>query len=291
MRRPQTGILLLLCFALFLSSCGPSGPTPPKMGTPEWYLTAAREQFGKGDLIKTQEHLEKVMVSDNYRARAVTWYLVLLEGMASGHRELAEAYDEGSTQTKTQAAEFRRTVNDARRFSKQYCIALAQELGRFQKESSGSNEVALEFQFPLGNVAEDVSLGRIRKGMLPPDSERAAAQRTTVARGVLLATASAVGAGEDTAKASEMFKTQPVKVGRVVFLLGMAENLVDESKVFDRKRLNEPEMKKKLLEMASDCAKPAAESDDAGLKKRAKALADKIAKEQKGDTQKSGSRR
>ncbi|MBI3693352.1 MAG: hypothetical protein HY238_00725 [Acidobacteria bacterium] len=282
MRRPQTGILLLFCCALFLSSCGPSGPTPPKMGTPEWYVAAAREQFEKGDLTKTQEHLEKVMASDHNRGRVAAWYLVLLEGMAGGYRELAEAYDEGSTQTKTQSAEFRRTVNDVRRYSKQYCLTLAQELGRFQKESSGSNEVSLDFQFPLGSPVEDSSLGRIRKGMLPPDSERATAQRTTVARGVLLATASAVGAGEDTAKASEMFKTPPVKVPRVVFLLGMGENLVDESKVFDRKKLNEPEMKMKLLEMAAECAKPASESDDAALKKRAKALADKIAKEQKG---------
>ncbi len=282
MRRPQTGILVLICCVLFFSSCGPTGPAPPKMGTPEWYLTAAREQFGTGDLVKTQEHLEKVMASDKYRARAAGWYLVMLEGMASGHKDLAEAYDEGSTQTKTQSAEFRRTVNDARRYSKQYCILLAQELGRFQKESAASNEVSLEFQFPLGSVAEDASLGRIRKGILPPDSERAAAQRATVARGVLLATAEAVGAGEDTAKASEIFKTQPVKVPRPVFLLGLGESLVEESKVFDRKRLNEPDMKKRLLEMASECGKPAAESDDAALKKRAKALADKIAKEQKG---------
>ena len=103
-----------------------------------------------------------------------------------------------------------------------------------------------------------------------------------MARGVLLATAAVVGAGEDTAKASEIFKTQPVKVPRAVFLLGLGEGVAEASKVFDRKKLNEPDMKKRLLEMASECGKPAAGSDDAALRKRAKALADKIAKEQKG---------
>ena len=66
-----------------------------------------------------------------------------------------------------------------------------------------------------------------------------------------------------------------------MFLCGLAEGLLEQTKVFDRKKLNEPDKKKILLQMASDCLKPAAEGDDAALKKKAKALQDKIAKEQK----------
>ena len=278
----QTAVLLLSCLGmLFLVSCS-SGPTPPKMGTPEWYWVAAHDQFAAGDLAKTQEHLEKVVAVDNpFKSRAATWYLVLLAGMALGQKELADAYDAGSTETKTQSSDFRRKQAEAQRLSKQYCITLAQELDRFQKEMGNATEYSLEFKVPPADSSQEAALGRIKKGFLPPDSERAKAERSTVARGVLLEATSVIGAGDDTAKAAAAFENQPVKVPRAVFLYGLAQSLVEQSKIFDRKRLNEPDKKKLLLQMASDCLKPAAEGDDADLKKKAKALAEKIAKEQK----------
>ncbi|GEM_PF-454682 len=287
MLRRRSAVLLLLSFPgifLLLNSCS-SGPAPPKMGTPAWYWEAANEQFTAGDLAKTQEHLERVVASDNpYKARAAVWHLVMSSGMAMGYKELAEAYDAGGEEVKdkaSQAAEFRRLGNDARRSAKQYCLALAQELESFQKENAGATEFALEFAFPQGSPGEDPALARVRKGMLPPESERTQLERATVKRGVVLETASLVGADGDPAKAADMFKTQPVKVPRAVFLYGLAESLFEESKIFDRKQLNEPDKKKILYQLALDCLKPAFEAGDEGLKKKAKSLEDKIAKEQK----------
>ncbi|MBI3666100.1 MAG: hypothetical protein HY236_07725 [Acidobacteria bacterium] len=281
-KRRSTGFFVAAPAIMFwLVSCS-FGPAPPKMGTPEWYWAAANEQFNKGDLVKTQEHLEKIMASDNpFKHRATTWHLVVLAGMAHGYKALAEAYDAGEKQSQTQAVEFRRVVNDMQRLSRQYSMGLAQGVDRLQKESVAAQQLTLEFPFPHGNQVESVTLDRARKGIFPSEAERESAERWTVARGVMQETASAVGAGTDTAKAAEMFKTQPVEVPRAVFLLGVGDSLYEQSAIFDRRKLNEPDKKKLLLEMASDCLKPAAESDDQNLKKKAKDLQAKIEKDQK----------
>jgi len=268
-----------LAAALVLSGC--SGSSAPKFGTPEWYWAAAREQFSKGDLAKTQEHLEKIIASDNpYKKRAATWQVVVLAGMAQGYKELSDAYDAGSSQSKTQVRDFQRLTRDLRRLSRQYSMGLAQEVDRLKKEMGDAEQITLEYAFPRGGPAEVGTLDRVRKGVLPMESERANAESMSLARGVLLQTAAAVGAGQDTAKASELFKTQPVPVPRAVFLFALADRLVEQAGLFDRRKLNEPDKKKLLLDMATDCLKPA-QSADAALKKKAKALQEKIDKERK----------
>ena len=77
MRTVKAAVLCLAIAAVFVS-CS-SGPAPPKPGTNEWYWNAAVEQFTRGDLAKSQEHLEKLMATDNpYKKRAATWHLVVL---------------------------------------------------------------------------------------------------------------------------------------------------------------------------------------------------------------------
>ena len=280
LKRRSTSFFLSLP-AIVLCSCS-SGPAPPKMGTPEWYWSAANEQFAKGDLAKTQEHLGKIMAGENpFKRRAGPWHLVVLAGMAHGYKELAEAYDTGGKQSKTQAAEFRRVVNDMNRLSRLYSMGLAEEVNRLGKESGDAQQFALEFSFPRGSTVESVTVDRVRKAIFPPEAERAMAERWTVARAVMLEAASVVGAGTDTAKAGEMFKTLPVQVPRAVFLLGIGASLFEQSAIFDRRRLNEPDKKRLFLQMASDCLKPAAESDDQNLKTKAKELLAKIEKDQK----------
>jgi hypothetical protein len=279
MRTVKAAVLCLAIAAVFVS-CS-SGPAPPKPGTHEWYWNAAVEQFTRGDLAKSQEHLEKLMATDNpYKKRAATWHLVVLAGLAEGHKELAEAYDAGAIMSKTQGADFRRLVQELRRAARMYSLGLAQEVERLQKDTAEAAQFTLEFPFPRGSATEVITLDRVRKGMLPQESERGTAEQRTLERAVLLETAAVVGAGQDTAKAAELFKQQPVAVPRAVFLLGLATSLFEQSALFDRKKMNEPDKKKILLEMAASCLKSAGEGD-AAWKKKAKELQAKIEKERK----------
>ncbi len=279
----QTATTLVLCLAAVVAcgSCS-SGPAPAKMGTPQWYWGAARDTFRQGDLAKTQEHLEKLMTTDNpFKRRAATWHLVILAGLAEGHKDLAEAYDAGAGLTKTQAGDFRRVAADLRRLARLYSLGLAQEAGRFQKEAAETERVTLDFAFPRGSATEAITLDRLRKGIFPSEGERVTALQRTIERGVLLETAAVAGAGQDTAKAAELFKTQPVEAPRTVFLYGVASSLYDLTGIFDRKKLNEPDKKKILLDMAASCLQPVAAGSDESLKKKAKELQERLDKAQK----------
>ena len=182
-RRPTVLLVAGLGILLYLAACS-TGPAPAQPGSPEWYWSAANEQFSAGDLAKAQEHLEKVLASSGpFRGRAAIWHLVMSGGMALGYKNLAEAYEEGGSQTKTQAAEFRRRATDMSRLSRQYSISLAEELGQFQKEAGSENELALDFSFPPTSANEDPAIGRIRKGILPPEEERTKAERFQPQRG------------------------------------------------------------------------------------------------------------
>jgi len=279
-QREWTTAWMACLAALSLVSCK-SGPPPVRMGTAEWYWNAAREQYAAGDFVKTQEHLEKLMDGDSqFKARAASWYVVLLAGMARGSRELADAYEDGAPAAKAQTADFRRTVNDQRRMARHSRSLLAEQINRVQQETDKADKVALEFAFPIGSAAEPPTLINIRKGLLPQDAERASVNRQSIARGIVLQAAAAVG--EDPAKAAEMFKAQPLEVPRFVFLHGVADGLVEQSALFNRKKLQEPDKKKILLDLAAGCAKSAGEAagDDA-MKKKIKDLQAKIEKEQK----------
>jgi hypothetical protein len=281
-RRKGAGLVVFcLASAAWLSSCS-SQTASSRMGTPEWYWSAARDQFAAGDFVKTQEHLEKLLDTSNpFKERAAVWHLVLLAGMADGYRDLAEAYSDGENASKKQGMEFHRIVIDMQRSSRQYTIGLAEDAGRFNKEMGSAPQFAMDFTFPNGTATEVATLERVRKGIFPAEADRLSAQRQAVAREMVLTTAVMAGAGKDPAKAIEMFKTQPVQVPRATFLMELAQNLLEESAIFDRKKLNDPDKKKIMLQLASDCLKSAAEGGDAATQKQAKDVRAKIEKEQK----------
>ena len=283
MKRSKGTVLgvLGLVSAAWLSSCS-SQPSAPKFGSPEWYWSGARDQFAAGDFAKAQEHLEKLLATSSpLKERAAVWHLVLLAGMAEGYRDLAEAYSDGEKASKDQGREFHRIVIDMQRSLRQYTIGLAEDAGRFNKEMGSAPQVAMDFTFPNGTATEVATLERVRKGIFPAEADRLSAQRQALARQMVLSTTAMAGAGKDSAKATEMFKTQPVQVPRATFFMVLAQNLLDGSAIFDRKKLNDPDKKKILLQLAADCLKSAGEGGDAATQKQAKDVRAKIEKEQK----------
>ena len=52
------------------TSCS-SGPQPPQPGTPAFYWAAAKETYRAGDFLKTREHLQRILATENeFSARA-----------------------------------------------------------------------------------------------------------------------------------------------------------------------------------------------------------------------------
>jgi hypothetical protein len=241
---------LTLSLLLLTISCS-SGPAAPEKGTPPFYWAAANETFATGDYIKTLEHLDSLLKTDNqYTAQAYPWYLVLSTGMTHGYIELADRFETGARMSKENSGSFRRQVSTYRGLARAMTLPFVEKFQAFQKNNKDT-EIQLGFPYPSGSQGEPISVSRVAGGILPPEAELETAQAAELKRTVLLATARATGSGDDTTKAQALFKAGPVKVSRAVFMQAMADALYDHAMLFQQKKMDEPQRMKLMLSQAA----------------------------------------
>jgi len=251
----------LVAVNLILFSC--SGSNAPQPGTPAFYWAAAKETYAAADYQKTLEHLGNILSGQNeYVARAQPWMLVLASGMAQGYMDLAEAFDAGSHASRTKATDFHRQVNTYRGAANTLALQFADTFAKFQ---SKDEYVTLAFAYPTGSPTEVVLLNKVAGGAWLPDAEIETAQKRAIERAVLLATCGAAGAKNDPAKAQDLLKTGEAKVPRAAFVGAMAAALFEESQLYGRNKLDQPDKMKIFCSRAQEALKmvPASkESED-----------------------------
>ncbi len=223
-------------WALFLLfACGPAGP---REGTPAFFWAAAKETFVAGDYMKTTDHLDRILESDNeYTARAMPWSLLVMSGLASGYMDLADKYQAGAKANKEASGGFYRQVSNYRSLANRVTLRFADTFAKFDKSKDDS--VTLDFPFPPGTVAAAPQLALVAQGNLLPAATADAVEKRTLERGILLATIRAAGAPEDTAKAEQILKSSGGKVPRATFSLAMARTLFEGSQLYSRQKLND----------------------------------------------------
>src|SRR5215831_17199925 len=127
--------------ALTLTSC--SGPATAKVGSPEFYWSAAMETYAAGDYVKTTDHLDHLMESNNeYTARAIPWSLILTSGMAAGYMDLADAYSSGARLNKANALAFRRKAMEYRNMASPLAQRFAQNVDKVASLPPGAVHMA-----------------------------------------------------------------------------------------------------------------------------------------------------
>ena len=244
---------------LILISCsGESGPQP---GTPAFDWSAAKQTFAAADYAKTLDNLDKVTASDNeFTARARPWLLVLTSGMARGYTELADRYETGARANRADPATFRKNMSACRTQASQQALHFAEVFGAFLKGKDDS--VPLAFPLPTGSAAPPLLLTRIATGILPSAADIDAAQKQNIDRTVLLAACAAAGAADDSAKAAEILKAPDAKVPRAVFVTAMANALFEQSQLYTRQKLDDPEKMKIFCTRAQEALKTVPESKE-----------------------------
>ncbi|MBI1789043.1 MAG: hypothetical protein HYR60_16045 [Acidobacteria bacterium] len=261
--------LTLVLPVFFLLSCS-NEPAPPKPGTPPFYWAAARENFSKGDFLKASEHLERLTKSENeFAARARPWQLVVLSGLAAGYLEIADQFELGSQNNKTNPSPLRKQMGNYRSMASRQALQFAEAFQQFQKAATEA-EVTLDFSSPTGSSRLDPKLTTVSTGVMIPMGDLETAQLATLQRGVLLAACRAVGAPNDTARLADVLKSPPAKLPRDTFVLAMAQALYDISAVYSRKKLDQADQQKMFFTMALETVKKLPES------KQTKELASKI---------------
>lgn len=226
--------------ALFLLfACGPAAP---REGTPAFFWAAARETYAAGDYMKTTDHLDRLLASDNpYVARAMPWSLLVMSGLASGYMDLADQYEAGAKAKANKEApgNFYKRVSNYRSFANRLTLRFAEAFARFDKSKDDS--VIVDFPFPPGTVAAAPQLSLVAQGNLLPAATADGAEKRSLERGILMATLRAVGAPGDVAKAEQILKSSGGKIPRATFSLAMARTLYEESQLYARRKLNDSE--------------------------------------------------
>ncbi len=275
----RTAVLLILsslCTAFLLVSCSESQSGPAR-GTPEWFWVAANETYAARNYEKAADHLENAADSENpWQERAAIWRIVLLDGLARGYMELAEAYQDGAKKNQGNAPKLQNSIQQYQRDARRHTIDLVESLGTARKMIGKAQSIQLDFPLATGSAAESPTLGIVLGGTAPNEYQAIDAETQTVERGIILATTAAIGAGDDAAKTRTTFETPPVEVAPNIFFLCVATSLLDRSEVFDRDHLNEPDKRDVMLKFAGDFNKPALEGEDEDLKKQAEELQEKI---------------
>ena len=253
-RRSLISILALVFVLSFLVSCA-TGPKAPERGTPAYYWSAANETFPIGDYVKTSDHLEQLVRTENeYIARAEPWLLVLSAGMAKGDMEIADAFEQGARANRANPSPFRRQVSIYRALANRRVLLFAGTYANFLKRNKDP-EITLAFPYPTGSSVPVPTVTRTGAGILPPEAEIETSHQRAIERAVLLSACYAVGAEEDVAKAQQMFKSGSPKVPRAVFMAAMAEALYDQSQLYVSQKLDQPVRLKALANHALEALK------------------------------------
>jgi hypothetical protein len=241
---------------VLISCSGESGPQP---GSPAFDWASAKQTFAAGDYQKTIDNLDRLSSGNNeYTARARPWLLVMESGMARGNMELADRFEAGARANKGDPTSFRRNVNTFRGQASTLALHFAQVFGEFQKSKDDS--VPLAFAYPTGNTNPPMLLTRVATGIIPTTGDVAIAQKQNIERCVLLAACAAAGAADDPAKTQELLKAPDPKVSRAVFVTAMATALFDQSQLYTRQKLDDPEKMKILCQRAQEALKTIPES-------------------------------
>lgn len=275
MAKRRVAVGALLSANLILFSC--SGSNAPQPGTPAFYWAAARETYAAGDYQKTIENLGNIVSGQNeFVARSQPWLLVLTSGMAQGYMDLAESFETGSHINRAQITNFHRQVNTYRGVANTLALQFADAFSKFQ---SKDEYVTLAFAYPTGSPTEVVLLNKVAGGAWLPDAELDTAQKRAIEHAVLLATCRAAGAQNDPAKALDLLKTSDAKVPRATFIQAMAAALYEESQLYTRNRMDQPDKLKIFCTRAEDALKQTpASKESADLDKKIQAALKKATK-------------
>jgi hypothetical protein len=247
--------IVVAAAVMLLTSC--SGPVAAKAGTPEFYWAAAKNAYSTGDYTGTLEQLTRLTENRNdYTARAIPWELVLTTGLAAGYIELADDYAKGARTNPANAMAFRRKAAEYRNLANPLVLQAARAVDKLEQLPPGS--ITLTFGRPRGNLTPSPALYKIAAGLRITDAEANAAPAQARERNVLLSACIAVGAPNDSAKASEILSHASTITPRAAFAGAMADMIEKTSTLYSRNELDLPD-KLELLQGRAKALRAVAE--------------------------------
>jgi hypothetical protein len=225
--------------AVLFTSCS-SSTVAAKAGTPEFYWQAAKDAYASGDYPATLEQLARLTDNRNdYTARAIPWEMVLTTGLAAGYIEIADSYAKGARVNPASAQAFRRKAAEYRNLANPLVLEAARSVDKLEQLPPGS--ITLTFGRPRGTLNPSAALYKVAAGLRITEAEANAAPIQALERNVLLSACMAVGAPNDSAKATEILSHASTITPRPAFASAMAEMLEKNSTLYARNEMDLPD--------------------------------------------------
>ncbi len=255
-------VRIALCFSLIaINGCSGGGPRVSK-DSPEYMYGQAKEAVADFKYEKaidlTGDILRKFSDSE-YAEKAGILRAVVLAGLSSAYREMAEAYLAGFEKSFENSGKLRATAFDYFRKQKNAALSFSEACDRFLDTGSAQKSYVLECNFPSREVTYNKKLEEVREGNVLDREQRKAAEENEICDEMLDRLSFFVGAAGDRAKARKLLETGTKTIERSEFLVHLGRTLLDNQKVFGRQALNDVQHYRNIYDKAVKCSETAQE--------------------------------
>ena len=280
-------VLMLGFLASFLlASCSP--PVQKPTGPAADYQNA-KEMFQKGRWDRVTEFtdgLASASPPNTHTQRALVLRVILFSGEVNAYKELADAYDKGSTKTKNPRfqAEYSRLRHDNLEYAMHAALGLGEATHSLLADGALPKQLVLEAPYPTTEGPVEVKdLARVADGgWIEPDQQESAAL-DAVRKGIDDVLGKAVGG--DRSKAREALASGSTKIEGVDFAIFLGNQLLQAASIFDKKHSRDSQRFKTLSDEVNEAVKTAQaflkDNPDKDKQKALKKLQDDIKAEQK----------
>ena len=254
-------LVVIATSCLFSLACT-GGDAGPRQGTPEWFFAAAEDNFAIPDYQKTVDQLKDATKAEGeIGEKATLWRAVLTAGLARGYDDLTDAFVEGIEANEARVEEFQSPINEYRRRTRVNAIAFSESVGQIETIMGEQDSVPLVFPLPEGSGIPSPLLATIQDGNKIDAAQTLSMESQTLTRGIYSAISELVGGAEFSA-ISESAAAGNLQAPRDAMEFGIARILLDISVMFDREGINDPRVRKFVLDLAEKWAEPHLEAEE-----------------------------
>jgi len=236
--------------------CGGGKPQISK-NSAEYLYSQAKEAMAEvkyEKAISLTNDLQQKFPDSEYAAKARILRVVLLAGLSSAYRDMAEAYLEGFEKPGGNSGKLRGTAFDYLRKEKNAALGVSEAADYFLKDTSGAKTYVLECDFPAREVSHNKRLEEVKEGNVLDGEQRRAAEEHEVWDGMINTLSFFVGAAGDRPKAKKLLESGTKVMDRPEFIVRLGRTLLDNQKVFGRQQLNDVQLFRQFYDKALECA-------------------------------------
>ena len=241
---------------LLTISCGSGKPQLSK-NSPEYLYSQAKEAMADvkyEKAISLTNDLQQKFPDSEHATKARILRVVLLAGLSSAYRDMAEAYLAGFEKPGGNSGKLRSTAFDYLRKQKNAALGLSEAADYFLKDTSAAKTYVLECDFPSREVSHNKRLDDVKEGNVLDGDQRRAAEEHEVWDGMISTVSFFVGAAGDRPKARKLLETGTKTMDRPEFIVRLGRTMLDNQKVFGRPLLNDVQLFRQFYDKAVACS-------------------------------------